>query len=327
LRLLRHPLMRELDPVLVAGEEGWLTRECVREGLSHIVEEFPSSRSLSARLFGNRAFARRVAGRLNEKIFLVHGNDHLEGLLTQAVGEALGAKTALFLRSPTMTQDDYDKYRCREADLVAAVGEMLRGFDPRTVVIPDGLEPAEFLPPKPPAAAFPARILVIGSAVEWKGWKEAFAVAARFPQVKFCFTSNGENRDNLEFLGRVEGFRDLVRSFDLALNPSWHESFGMAALEVLAAGVPLLSTRCSGVIEQAVGDERWLARPRDAADLGARLAGLQADWRSLDVAACQERSRGRFMIDHTAQKLRRAYAALFAGQDGAEHFADPRVVQ
>lgn len=332
LRLLREPRIRALDPVLLASEEGWLTRECAREGLRCVVEPFPSSRSLSARLFRNRAFAQRVAGRLGA-VRLVHGNDHLESLLTLELGRALGAKTALFLRSPTMSREDFDKYRCREHPLVAAVGEELqaraRGWGAGEVdLIHDGLEPGEFLPPKAPPPAFPQRILVIGSTVEWKGWQDALAVLKRLAlPVELHFTGKGDNQPGKAvYLGRVEAFRDLVREYDLALNPTWHESFGMAALEVLAAGVPLFSTR-SGVIEQVMRDDRWLSAPRDVEQMARKLKALAAGWpaAALDVAACQARIRDKFLVARGAERLRARYDRLLPRQDRPEDVADPRI--
>jgi len=314
LRLLRQPEIRALEPVVVTGEEAWLSRECQREGIACLVEEFPSSRSLLGRFFRNSAFAVRVKKRLQAKpILLVHGNDHLESLLTLELGKRLGVPTALFLRSPTMTLDDFVKYRCAGHRLVAAVGEDLqvkgRAWSPGAAIelIHDGLEAGEFLAPKPKPLAFPDRILVIG-------WGDAARVAEKFPSVKFFFT--GDKPDgmakakNFEFLGRVEAFRDLARSFDLAFNPSWHESFGMAALEVLAAGVPLFSTRC-GVVPRAVEDERWLARPRDVGEMTAKFKALAAGWpaSALDVAAAQQRIRQSFLIGRTAEKLLAAYRA------------------
>ena len=117
-------------------------------------------------------------------------------------------------------------------------------------------------------------------------------------------------------------------SFDLAINPSWMESFGMAAMEVLAAGVPLLSTR-SGVIDQVLRDERYLVKPRDAGEMQAKLLALAAGWpgSALDVAACQRRLRERFPVERSAQKLAQAYAALLPRQHRPESLADPRLAE
>jgi glycosyltransferase involved in cell wall biosynthesis len=332
LRLLREPRIRALEPVLLASEDGWLTREAGREGLRCVVEPFPSSRSLSARLFRNRAFAARAAQRLG-KVALVHGNDHLESLLTLELGRALGAPTALFLRSPTMRREDFEKYRCAEHPFVAAVGEELqaraRAWGAKDVdLIHDGLESGEFLPPKAPSPAFPRRILVIGSPVEWKGWQDALEVFGRLAlPMELHFTGKGDDQPGkIRHLGRVEAFRDLVREYDLAYNPTWHESFGMAALEVLAAGVPLFSTR-SGVIEQVVHDERWLAAPRNVEEMAAKLRALAAGWpgSALDVAACQGHIREKFLVSRAAEKLVARYQPLLARQHRPEGIADPRV--
>jgi len=322
LRLLRQAPVRALNPVVVTGEDAWLSRECAREGIACLVEPFPSSRSLTGRLFKNALFAGRVANRLRGKqIVLVHGNDHLESLLTIALGKAVAAKTALFLRSSAMTQDDFVKYRCAGHPLLAAVGEDLRdrvrAWAPGLAVelIHDGLEPGDFLPAKPPPAKFPERILVIGSALDQKGWREAAQALEGFPGVTLTFTGGKPEflpeNPYRTFLGRTEKFQELVRGFDLAINPSWRESFGMAALEVLAAGVPLFSTRC-GVIEQVITDDRWLAKPRDVSEMTQRLRALAAGWPStaLDVAGCQHRIREKFTVERTAQKLLAAYGAI-----------------
>jgi glycosyltransferase involved in cell wall biosynthesis len=321
LRLLRQRELSDLNPVVVTGEEAWLSRECAREGIECLVEPFPSSRSLKGRLFGNSAFSSRVQERLHEKtISFIHGNDHLESLLTLALGKRLGVPTALFLRSPTMTREDFRKYDCGAHALVAAVGEDLqaaaRGWSPGTAIelIHDGLEPGEFLAPKPVPAAFPRRVLVIGSDLDWKGWGDAVVVLSRLKDLQASFTGKKPEgipeNPNFQFLGRVEGFRDLVREFDLVFNPSWHESFGMAALEVLAAGVPLFSTRC-GVVPRAVEDPRWLAQPRAIGEMETKLKAIAAGWpaSALDVAGAQRRIRQHFLIDASAKRLLAAYKA------------------
>jgi glycosyltransferase involved in cell wall biosynthesis len=117
------------------------------------------------------------------------------------------------------------------------------------------------------------------------------------------------------FLGRVEAFHNLVRGYDLVINPTRMESFGMAALEVLAAGVPLLSSR-TGVIEQIQEQAEILFAPRQPSALAAALKNAILQWDEIDfgVEAAQERIRQRFSIDNTALRVSEAYSRLLANK-------------
>lgn len=53
----------------------------------------------------------------------------------------------------------------------------------------------------------------------------------------------------VRFLGEQEGVEHVLRASDLFLLPSDHESFGLAALEAQACGVPVLGTRSGGLVE------------------------------------------------------------------------------
>ena len=339
-RLLRHESMRGRQPQVVCSSAGWLTEECRRAGNGFFVEPFPSSRSLAARWFFNRAFAQRVAAQLNLKASppaIVHANDHWEGLLGLAIARQMGARTAIFLRSPGMTRQDYFKYRCHAYDLVIAVGEELQrraqSWDPQRdlKLIHDGIEAAEFAPPKPQAPLFPARLLVIGSPLDWKGWADLTEAlwqleqAGAMPRLEFDFTGTEPEpvkndlklarlrQSTCRFLGRVEQFRELVLGYDLVINPSRMESFGMAAMEVIAAGVPLLSSR-TGVIEQVIGQSEFLFPPRQPEALARALRNLMQSWPRLgfDPERCQQRIREKFLITHCAARLGAAYNGLLA---------------
>jgi glycosyltransferase involved in cell wall biosynthesis len=103
----------------------------------------------------------------------------------------------------------------------------------------------------------------------------------------------------------------LIRDYDLAINPTWRESFGMAAIEVLAAGVPLLSTR-TGIIEQVLETPEFLVRPRQAEELAGALARLRQHWGKLEtgLARAQQNIRSKFLIDRTVEKLTAEYERL-----------------
>ena len=337
-RLLRHEALRAWHPILVCSQDGWLTETCNNHGIPTVIETFPGSRSIAARWFQNKSFARRTRmhlERLNLKPAIVHANDHWEGLLGLKLAGEMCARSAIFLRSPGMTREDYFKYECHKYDLIAAVGDELQArvkeWDPSRDIhlIHDGICENEFAPPKPKAIAFPEKILVIGSPLDWKGWAdvvEALALLERediVPDLQLDFTGDApepaKNNLGLErlrkgrriFLGRVEAFRELVLGYDLVINPSRMESFGMAAVEVLALGVPLLSSR-TGIIEQIIEQPEFLFSPRQPADLARALRNLIQNWPHLHFypAQSQQRIREKFMIDRTVENVCAAYKTL-----------------
>ncbi|MBI3883235.1 MAG: N-acetyl-alpha-D-glucosaminyl L-malate synthase BshA [Sphingobacteriales bacterium] len=55
--------------------------------------------------------------------------------------------------------------------------------------------------------------------------------------------------DNVKFLGKQEQMEDILPLADLFLLPSEYESFGLAALEAMAAEVPVISTNAGGLPE------------------------------------------------------------------------------
>ena len=343
-RLLRHELIKQWNPVLVCSPGGWLVEECKRIDVPVIEEQFPSSRSLPVRLFGNAIFARRVCARLAERSIsptIIQANDHQEGLLGLEIGERLGAQAAIFLRSPTMTRRDFYKYRCDRYGFISAVGDEFRDRVQSWIqssdiaLIRDGIFADEIGLPKTKPFQVPSRVLVIGSPLGWKGWADLTEAlflleqGGALPPMQFDFTGvvpdPAENNLKLarlgtarcNFLGRVEAFRDLVLSYDLVINPSRMETFGLAAIEVLAAGVPLLSSR-TGVIEQVQENQRLLFIPSSPESLAAALRYVLEHWDRVDfgIARSQELIRERFLIDRTVVQLNAAYERLQSQRPG-----------
>ena len=56
-------------------------------------------------------------------------------------------------------------------------------------------------------------------------------------------------KDRIHFLGKQENVNELLPVADLMIMPSEIESFGLAALEAMACGVPPIATRVGGVPE------------------------------------------------------------------------------
>lgn len=55
--------------------------------------------------------------------------------------------------------------------------------------------------------------------------------------------------DDVQFVGNVQSAQEILRISDLFLLPSETESFGLAALEALASGVPVISSNSGGLPE------------------------------------------------------------------------------
>ena len=55
--------------------------------------------------------------------------------------------------------------------------------------------------------------------------------------------------DDIRFVGKQEQMEDILAIADLFLLTSEYESFGLAALEAMAAGVPVVSTNAGGLKE------------------------------------------------------------------------------
>lgn len=324
-RLLRHPRLQELCPVLVTEKEGWLTAQCQSYGIPIVFAEFPASRSLYNRLHGNSRFATQVLAKVEALGFkprLVLGNDHGEGLLTHSLAQAAHSPAAIILRSSETTESFFRKYKCDQCALIYAVGDELHakvrrwGAKGSIKLLNDGIYESEFHPVKPKATSFPNKILVAGSPAPDKGWAD-FATAIdlleedpAFPALDFDFTGTPPDpaindmrlqtsrKCQFHFLGRQEKFIEFVQRYDLILHPSREESFGLAPVEMLAGGVTVLASR-TGVMEHIQCQPDWLIAPCQPKDLAAKIRRLWQSWNEMDcgVAACQQQIRNQFLMD------------------------------
>ncbi|MFI5152064.1 MAG: N-acetyl-alpha-D-glucosaminyl L-malate synthase BshA [Chitinophagales bacterium] len=74
--------------------------------------------------------------------------------------------------------------------------------------------------------------------------------------------------DDVRFVGKQEQMEDVLAVADLFLLTSEYESFGLAALEAMAAGVPVISTNAGGLPEINVhGETGFLSNVGDIQDM------------------------------------------------------------
>jgi len=117
-------------------------------------------------------------------------------------------------------------------------------------------------------------------------------------------------RDQVDFLGKQNQVERLIRLAHVLLMPSEMESFGLAALEAMACGVPAVATRVGGVPELITdGEDGFLESVGDIDRLAERALQLVTDEKLHDrmAAAARKTATSRFCTD----KLIPRYEAFY----------------
>jgi L-malate glycosyltransferase len=84
--------------------------------------------------------------------------------------------------------------------------------------------------------------------------------------------------DEVRFVGKQEQMEDILAIADLFLLTSEYESFGLAALEAMAAGVPVVSTNAGGLAEINIpGETGYLSDVGDIASMTAQSIAILKD--------------------------------------------------
>jgi N-acetyl-alpha-D-glucosaminyl L-malate synthase BshA len=116
--------------------------------------------------------------------------------------------------------------------------------------------------------------------------------------------------DRVRLLGGQDHFEDVLRECAVFLLTSEAESFGLAALEALASGVPVVAFRVGGVPEVVRdGQTGILVPPGDVNAMAAALAGLLDDPDRRDRFARAARSDvvDRFRMEPMVDRYERVY--------------------
>ncbi len=84
--------------------------------------------------------------------------------------------------------------------------------------------------------------------------------------------------DEIRFVGKQDQMEDILAIADLFLLPSEYESFGLAALEAMAAGVPVVTTNVGGLTEINIpGETGYLGDVGDVKTMGQKALNIVTD--------------------------------------------------
>jgi N-acetyl-alpha-D-glucosaminyl L-malate synthase BshA len=232
------------------------------------------------------------------------------------------------------------KFSIEQSDAVSAVSAYLRDETYRAFgcvacaveVIPNFVSLAEYHPATDTScrdALAPRGHVVLAHVSNFRPVKRVLDVVRVFDGVRrrrggaatLVFAGDGFDRDaaqeevdrlglrqDVRFLGRVDDVADVLRGADLFLLPSQSESFGLAALEAMACGVPVVATRTGGVPEVVTdGETGYLTPIGDVAALTERaLEALEPARHEALSRAAVERAR-LFATERVVPQYERLY--------------------
>ena len=114
------------------------------------------------------------------------------------------------------------------------------------------------------ANQMPAKLLLIGDGPER-------------PELE-AYTRSLSLCNDIKFLGKQEQIEDILPIADLFLLPSEYESFGLSALEAMAAEVPVISTNAGGLPEINInGFSGFMSNVGDIEDMSKNAIAILSD--------------------------------------------------
>jgi L-malate glycosyltransferase len=271
---------------------------------------------------------------------------HLHTFGSQVLGTRAARRTgARIVRTEHSTRvyDDptcwpFSRWSLRHADAVVYISEHVRKVASaragrlledasKSSIVYNGVDTTRFAP-RPHAStdgqSERVRFVALGRLDRRKGLDLALEALAQVPSAQLDIVGDGEERTSLEelasrlgvrervrFAGYTGDVRDAIASADLALSSARQEGLGVALLEAMAMGRPVVAAPTGGVPEIVRdGETGWLAGDGSPAALArAMQAAIDApDERHRRGTAARMRVEQVFSVD----AMREGYEAIYA---------------
>jgi glycosyltransferase involved in cell wall biosynthesis len=301
----------------------WLLRNARHYDVIHVDYVWPWSTLIAA-----------IAGSRARRPVVMTAHESLTSFDIEANGRATNHKkqAKLWLRALLM----------RYVDLLVMTSELERADSVRpnecTIVVPHAV--IADLPAQPPAEP-PLPPLAVGYIGRLHPKKNldvllrAVATSENSIAVVVCGDGDPDYRAqlqgladelslNVEWRGHVDaaGRADLFAQSHVVAMPSAYECFGMAAAEAMAAGVPVIVSKTTGVAP--VVDEYDCGRLVEAGDVDELCAALDdiaadASWRRRARINSLRAAVGTYSFDSYGERMAAIYAELVAGATLRRH--------
>ncbi len=229
-------------------------------------------------------------------------------------------KRSLFKLVDSFAYGRYARIVC----ISRGVQQTLSGYMPRlagkAIVIHNGIDFSRFAP----GPGQGREVACVANLLPYKGQEVLLRAAPLLPaDVRIVLAGRGplERRlrelaaglgvqERVRFPGYVEDVAAIYRAARVCVVPSSWEGFGMAAVEAMASGVPVVASRIPGLAE-VVGEAGLLFEAGNPVDLAEKLNALLGS----GALWAEKRKRGieragEFSIDRMAEEYHRLYAEV-----------------
>jgi glycosyltransferase involved in cell wall biosynthesis len=226
------------------------------------------------------------------------------------------------------------------AEAIVCVGSRLArdcvaelGTDPaRTLVIPNTFDADRFVPVTRSADGSRVRLVTLGRLSYEKGHDVLLRAFRRALdgglEGTLTLIGDGPERPALEqlagelgvdhrvtFTGTLLG-SDVPVAFagaDAFVLPSRDEGFGVALVEAMATGLPVVATRSGGPEDIVSGDDGLLVSPGDPDELAEAILAISSRLHDYDGASIARRTAERYSAEAVGGRLVRLYTEVLSG--------------